>query len=104
MHGALRSAREAGSFLRETEHGQFRVEGTDVDKTLDPRVRRELAENLRELRAYYRKRGVNWYGNRFCRCVVGNFYTGLALAPGPDPRRNEAPAAWAARIRQERRG
>jgi hypothetical protein len=47
--------------------------------------RREMAASLREIRAHYAAKGHARYGRRFCRAVLGNFYTGLACSPGPGP-------------------
>lgn len=56
-----------------------------IDRTKNPKDRREMAANLREIRAHYAARGRCHYGRRFCRAVLGNFYTGLMCSPGPEP-------------------
>ena len=56
-----------------------------TDRTRNPKDRQEIAESLRKVRAHYAARGHARYGRRFCRAVLGNFYTGLACSPGPEP-------------------
>ena len=58
--------------------------GHASDRTRDPEARRVLAKDLRDIRRHYRARGMSRYGNRFCRAMLGNFYTGLMCSPGPE--------------------
>ncbi len=55
-----------------------------IDRTRNPKDRREMAASLREIRAHYRSKGNPRYGRLFCKAVLGNFYTGLATSAGPE--------------------
>lgn len=48
------------------------------DRTADPVARKEIADNLRSIR---RSVADPDYARAFCRAVLANFYTGLAVVP-----------------------